>query len=111
MNQEPLSIEMLQKQDLLRKNNLTMILLIVSGAIGIIVLSTLSQEYFSSLVIAVCVIVGSIISFYFQKKEIAIQIVPYILNAATFICFFMITLTNASVTSTLLPFFMLAIAA
>ncbi len=110
MQQEELTIEKIQKEDLLRKNKLTMMLLIASGAIGIIVIMAFTQEYISSLTIAACVVFAALISFFMQKQDIAIKTIPYILNAATFICFLAITVTNASFTSTMLPFFMLAIA-
>ncbi|MFA8438459.1 methyl-accepting chemotaxis protein [Pueribacillus sp. YX66] len=110
MQQEPMTIENIRKEDLLRKNNLTMILLVVSGIIGIAVNVFLIAEYISSLIIAISVVVGISISFYLQKNDIAVHIVPYILNVATFLCFFIIVMSNASITSVMLPFFMLAIA-
>lgn len=110
MQHEPLTIENIRKEDLLRKNNLTMILLIVSGVIGIAVNVLLTSEYISSIIIAISVIVGISISYMMQRKSVGIHIIPYILNVATFICFFIIIMTNASITSTMLPFFMLAIA-
>lgn len=109
MEQQILSIEMIRKNDLIRKNKLTMILLVVSGLIGIVV-NVAIKMYIPSIVIACCVAVGISIAYYMQLKEIGLHVIPYILNLATFICFLVINITTVTLSILLLPFFMLAIA-
>ncbi len=110
LGSESLTIEAIRTEDLRRKNNLMMILLVVSGAIGILVNVVLSKEYLSAVIIAISVVVGISTAFYMQKRNVGTHIIPYLLNIATFICLFAIAMTNASLTSLLLPFFMLAVA-
>lgn len=107
---EILSVESIRKNDLIRKNNLTMILLLVSGIIGILVNITIKM-YIPSIIIACSVAIGLSIAYFMQKKDIAVHIVPYILNLATFFCFLIINITTVTLSILLLPFFMLAIAA
>jgi len=109
MEQQILSIETIRKNDLIRKNKLTMMLLVISGIIGVAV-NLAIKMYIPSIIIACSVAIGLSITYYMQSKEIALHVVPYILNFATFFCFFVINLTTVSLSMLLLPFFMLAIA-
>ncbi|PWA13115.1 hypothetical protein DCC39_03020 [Pueribacillus theae] len=105
-----ITIEKIKHDDLRRKNRLMLALLLFSGILGIIVDLSTKQPIVNTISIAVCVIIGVSIGGFLHKRDQWIFLIPYIGNTFTTICFFIIIVSNVSVTNMLLPFFMLAIA-